>query len=71
MTVKAVRVRKIAHVGRFCVACGTCEVVCKLGAISVHQGVRAEVAKNMCVGCGKCIKACPAGVISIRDESDI
>ncbi len=57
--------KKIAYVDKLCVACGTCIKVCPFGAITVKNGIRAEVDPGKCVGCGKCAKACPASVIEI------
>lgn len=62
--------KRIAAVGKNCVACGCCVKVCPLGAISVWKGVMAEVDRDKCVGCGKCAAECPAGTINIipREE---
>ncbi|MEQ8156544.1 MAG: 4Fe-4S binding protein [Clostridiaceae bacterium] len=48
-----------------CVACGTCESVCPIGAIKVAAGIFAEVDLSRCVGCAKCERECPASVIDI------
>lgn len=57
--------KNIAVVSEECVACGCCENVCPLNAISVFKGLYAKVMETKCIGCGKCQKACPASVISI------
>ncbi|WP_295750293.1 4Fe-4S dicluster domain-containing protein [uncultured Oscillibacter sp.] len=57
--------KKLARVGRECVACGTCMGVCPRGAIRVVSGVAARVDGAACVGCGKCARVCPADVIAI------
>ncbi len=57
--------KRIAVVGRDCVACGTCIKVCPFGAILVPNGIRAVVDGEKCVGCSKCAKVCPASVIDI------
>lgn len=62
------KAKKIAFVGRDCVACGCCEKVCPMSAIQVYLGVRAQVDGEKCVGCGKCEKACPAAVITITER---
>ncbi len=59
------RAKKIAQVGKFCVACGTCLKVCPVGAISIPHGITAVIDANRCVGCGKCAKVCPASIIDI------
>lgn len=63
--------RRIANIGKECVACGTCLRACPAGALSVPKGLRAVVAAEKCVGCGKCGHACPAGVIEMiaREEA--
>lgn len=45
-----------------CLGYGTCESVCKFGAISVENGV-ARVNAEKCTGCMQCIEACPRKVI--------
>ena len=60
--------RKIACVGKECVACGCCVAVCPKGAISVPWGITAQVDEEKCVGCGKCSKICPAAVITIVER---
>ena len=59
--------KKLARVGRECVACGTCMGVCPRGAIRVVSGVAARVDGAACVGCGKCEQHCPQH-IEIRKE---
>lgn len=49
-----------------CVACGSCETVCPLNAITIFKGNYAKVDEDICVGCGKCQKACPASVITVE-----
>lgn len=59
------KTRKLAHIGRECVACGCCAAACPTGAVTIHCGVTARVDKEKCVGCGRCATACPAAVISV------
>lgn len=59
--------KKIARVSKGCVACGTCLKECKIGAIEIKNGVRAEI-KNNCVGCGRCEKVCPCCVIDLVER---
>lgn len=63
--------KRYAQVENHCVACGCCVKVCPMGAISIWQGVKAQVNEQKCVGCGKCEKECPAGTIVLvqREES--
>ena len=63
--------KKLAVVGRDCVACGSCERVCPMGAIKVAWGIAARVNGDKCVGCGKCAKACPAAVIEVVERSGV
>lgn len=58
--------KKIAVIGKSCVACGVCVGICPLGAVFIEKGVTAKVIAEKCVGCGKCEKACPGGIIHIR-----
>ena len=60
--------KRVALVGRECVACGCCERVCPKQAIGVLHGVRAEVDGALCVGCGKCAAVCPAAVIRMEER---
>lgn len=51
---------------RECVACGCCIKVCPRSAISIPNGIHANINKELCVGCGKCVKECPAGILSLE-----
>lgn len=65
-----VRKRRKAVVDRqLCVACGSCVKVCPLQAITLFQGVTAQVNQDKCVGCGKCVRECPASVIELQEVS--
>lgn len=63
--------RRIARIGRDCVACGCCVRVCPREAIQIAHGIIARVDREKCVGCGKCAKTCPADVIEMRDRGDL
>lgn len=58
----------VAIVSKQCVACGTCLKKCPRGAITIRNGVIAEIDESKCVGCGLCEKACPASVISRKER---
>lgn len=60
--------RKMASIGKECVACGCCVRVCPKEAIQIAWGISACVDPEKCVGCGKCAKACPAAVIDIVER---
>ncbi|MGI5825254.1 MAG: 4Fe-4S binding protein [Bacillota bacterium] len=62
------KIRKIAQIGKECVACGCCAKVCPKGAVYVDSGVIAKVDGEKCIGCGKCAKTCPAAVITIAER---
>lgn len=59
---------KVAGIGKECVACGCCAVVCPRDALYIASGVTARLDEDKCVGCGKCTKVCPADVISIIER---
>ena len=60
--------RKMASIGKECVACGCCTRVCPKEAIQSAWGISARVDQEKCVGCGKCAKVCPAAVIDIVER---
>ena len=62
------RIKRMARVGKECVACGCCEAVCPKSAIIVRFGIKAQVDSEKCIGCGKCEKICPADVITITER---
>ncbi len=55
-----------------CVACGTCEDRCPMGAVAVGDDDIAVVDENTCIGCGVCTPACdPEAVeLSLRSEAN-
>lgn len=44
-----------------CVACGTCQGECPMGAISAGDIYKIDA--NACTECGTCASACPMGAI--------
>lgn len=60
--------KRVAAVGKECVACGCCAKVCPREAIQVRLGIMAQVDSEKCVGCGKCEKVCPAAIITISER---
>ena len=55
-----------------CTGCGTCEMVCPYGAISVDmEELKAKVADILCKGCGICGAACPEKAIDIAHFTDL
>lgn len=65
------KVRKLAAIGKDCVACGCCVKVCPREAIHIHSGVIAVVDYEKCVGCGRCAAECPAGIIEIKASEEV
>lgn len=63
--------KKIASVGKGCVACGNCAKHCPFGAIAIYKGLYAVVDESHCRGCGKCVKACPADVIVCMEREAV
>ena len=54
-----------------CTGCGTCELVCPYGAISVDKGqMRAKTNEVLCKGCGSCAASCPELAISMTHFMD-
>ncbi|ADL06761.1 ATP-binding protein [Lacrimispora saccharolytica] len=60
--------KRIARIGKECVACGSCVTTCPKGAIAIASGVTARIDKDRCIGCGKCARICPADVITIEER---
>ena len=46
-----------------CIACGTCETVCPVSAISEAEG-KYEINPDECIDCGACAASCPVGAIA-------
>ena len=53
-----------------CLGYGSCEKVCKFGAIRIGKDGVAIVDPQKCVGCGVCVEACPLDLIIMRKEGD-
>jgi heterodisulfide reductase subunit A len=55
-----------------CTGCGTCEMVCPYGAVSVDlEELKAKVTEVLCKGCGTCSAACPEKAIDIAHFTDL
>ena len=63
-----IKIKKLAVVGKECVACGSCVKVCPRNAMHIAFGYSAKVDSEKCIGCGKCVKICPAAVISLCER---
>lgn len=50
-----------------CIGCGSCEVHCRFGAITLANG-KATVNAYACEGCGVCALLCPAGAIALQKD---
>lgn len=48
-----------------CVACGTCQGECPVGAIS--EGDIYKINADECIECGACVSACPTEAISLAE----
>jgi len=46
-----------------CIACGLCEQVCPMNAITVENGV-AVIDYDLCTACGQCMDVCPTEAIT-------
>ncbi|GLC78908.1 4Fe-4S dicluster domain-containing protein [Lacrimispora brassicae] len=62
------KAKKIARIGKECVACGCCVTTCPKNAITIASGITARIDQDMCIGCGKCARICPAAVITIEER---
>lgn len=49
-----------------CLACGACEGVCPVGAISMGDG-KFEIDREKCIECGACASICPVGAPEQED----
>ncbi len=49
-------------IGDNCVACGTCQSVCPVDAISA--GDIYHIDPETCISCGSCAQVCPADAIT-------
>lgn len=48
-----------------CIACGTCEQRCYVGAVKLADENSATVDSEKCIGCGVCQVTCPSGAIKM------
>jgi Pyruvate/2-oxoacid:ferredoxin oxidoreductase delta subunit len=53
-----------------CVACGTCEQRCYVGAIELVPESQARVDEDKCLGCGICLVTCPSDSIEMVEVRD-
>ena len=47
-----------------CIVCGTCELECRFGAISLGEDIKFEIDAEKCKSCGACEKICPVDAIT-------
>jgi len=50
--------------GEKCTACGLCQRVCPVGAITLDNIARID--RTRCTGCGQCVAECPQGALSLK-----
>ncbi|NIZ46790.1 4Fe-4S binding protein [Entomospira nematocerorum] len=63
--------KNLATIGRHCVSCGECSLICPVQAITMDRGLSAVVNAMVCIGCGKCAQHCPAGVIKMQPQKNV
>ena len=52
-----------------CLLCGTCEDVCRFGAVTFESGIPAAAIDPLaCEGCGVCVEFCPSKAIDFEDR---
>ena len=56
--------------GERCIGCRMCQLVCPLGAISLHPTQRAMVKCDLCEGDPECVKWCTTNAISYVDMEE-
>ena len=49
-------------IGEDCVACGSCQPGCPVGAI--NEGEKYSIDPDVCISCGACAETCPSGAIT-------
>jgi ferredoxin len=49
---------------RKCNACGTCQEVCPVAAVTIDS--TAIVDRALCTGCGRCVEECPRNAITLH-----
>jgi len=54
-----------------CVACGTCEERCPMGAITLGNKDVAEVDEERCIGCGVCTPTCPGEAVDLVKRAEV
>ncbi len=54
-----------------CVACGTCEGRCPMGAIAVKEAGVAEVDEAKCIGCGVCTPTCETEAVDLALRGEV
>ena len=52
--------------GESCTACGMCEEICPMKAVTI---VDAAIDPDKCIGCGLCVEACPTGAVTLVPRS--
>ncbi|MGD0231770.1 MAG: FAD-binding protein [Syntrophorhabdales bacterium] len=48
-----------------CIACGRCEAVCPMNAITYDEKGEPVIDFEACTGCGECVKSCPAAALKM------
>ncbi len=56
--------------GELCLACGTCEDRCPMGAIAVGDDEVSEVNQDLCIGCGVCTPTCENYAVDLMQRED-
>lgn len=65
---RVIRMKSIEVSPEKCTSCGTCAKLCPTQAITVENGLPAEINKDLCVGCGSCASVCSRKAITLERE---
>lgn len=60
---------KNLHIGKTCISCDSCRLICPEGAI-ITNGQEYVIDNWSCSTCGLCIEVCPEDSITFKEKED-